>query len=275
MQKYADLHTHTIFSDGKLTPEELLIKARDKGLYAISITDHDTVEGSLVGQSISDEYGVEVIVGCEFSSLGKFREYHILGYEFDYQHPEMQEFFSMIKESRLKRAESIHNKLGSLGINFDFDLILEKAKESPITRPHIASVLDDLKVVDNVRQAFYKYLRDGGPAFSQKDTYDYERIIKMINNAGGVAILAHPANSIDQATLYKMIKAGLDGIEVVHPMHNSDKTKYYQKIASQFWLLDTGGSDFHGRNDYEEENFGTFKVPYSKVESIRNYSKSK
>lgn len=275
MQKFADLHTHTTYSDGNLSPKELLTKAKEKGLHAISITDHDTVEGNLKGVNDASDLDIELVIGCEFSSLGRFREYHILGYEFDPDYPELKHFFSMIRDSRMKRAKEIHKKLANLGIKFNFDLILEKAQDSPVTRPHIATVLDELNVVENSRQAFYKYLRDGGPADTPKDTLTFEEIIKLINKAGGVAVLAHPANVIDQGTLYKMIKAGLDGIEVVHPVHSDDKTRYYQNIANQFWLIQTGGSDYHGRSEYDEENFGKYKVPYSTVESIRTYAGNK
>ena len=114
-----------------------------------------------------------------------------------------------------------------------------------------------------------KYLGEGCPAYYPKSVFPVEMAIKMINKAKGVAVLAHPRNYIDQPTLYKFIQSGLDGIEVNHPSHSEEQRKFYHYVASQYWLLETGGSDFHGSREFDAFNIGNFYVPYSVVESIK------
>lgn len=269
MEQVADLHCHTYFSDGVLSPEELLQKAVKHGIYAISITDHDTVDGCVAAHELLDKYPVELINGCEFSAHEGDREYHILGYALDTDHEPLRKHLDDFRQSRFHRAEMIVEKLKKLDIHIDLDEVIEKAGVAPITRPHIAAVMLDERYVIDMKEAFIKYLGDDGPAFVKKQHYPVEDCIKLINESGGIASLAHPGNTINQSTLYKMIQHGLDGIEVIHPMHDENLQKYYHSIASQYWLLGTGGSDYHGNKEFDKANFGNFVVPYSVVESIR------
>lgn len=272
MEKVIDLHTHTNFSDGILTPKELLEKAVDLGISAIAITDHDTVDGYKAAKKTSENMPIELVVGCEFSCFENGKEYHLLGYEFDIENPILKNHLQHYHKFRLIRAKQIYNKLSQIGIEVEFDAILEKANGAAIARPHIAAVLVDHGYVNDMREAFNLYLGDGRPAYHPKANFPVAAAIEMINNAGGVAVLAHPADFVSQKDLYKMIQSGLDGIEVNHPIHNEEKKKYYHSIASQYWLLETGGSDFHGSRPYDEGNFGKFIVPYSVLESIRYHS---
>lgn len=269
MEKRADLHTHTHYSDGMLSPEKLLQKAANVGLSAIAITDHDTVDGCMEALTMADQYGVEVLIGCEFSCYENGFDYHILGYSFNPHNPMMEAHFQNFRKTRLHRAKQIHHKLEHLGFKFDFDLILKRADKAPVTRPHIAGVMVELGYVESLKEAFVKYIGDGCPAFYPKATFPVEMAISMINRAGGVAIIAHPRNSVEQSILYRFINAGLDGIEVYHPSHNEQHVRHYHSVANQYWLLETGGSDYHGTRDFEEENFGKFTVPYSVVQSIK------
>lgn len=272
MDKVVDFHTHTSFSDGILTPDELLQKAADRGISAIAITDHDTVDGYIAAKEIVHKYPVELVVGCEFSCYENGKEYHLLGYEFDINNPILQSHVKHYHKFRLIRAKQIYNKLIQLGIEFEFDAIMQKANGAAIARPHIASVLVELGYVEDMREAFNLYLGEGRPAYHPKANFPVASAIEMINNAGGVAILAHPADFVTQKDLYKMIQSGLDGIEVNHPIHNQSQRKYYHSIAGQYWLLETGGSDYHGSRVYDEDNFGKFTMPYSVLESIRYHS---
>lgn len=269
MQLKADLHTHTNFSDGILSPQELLQKAAKVGLGAISITDHDTIEGVRKAKELADKFNIEVITGCEFSCYENGREYHILGYFFDTNHKSLNEHLDNYKKLRLFRAKQIYKKLQDAGMKFDFDLIQNISRHAPIARPHIGMALVEMGYVNTLKEAFEKYIGDAGPAYYPKANFPVERAIELINSAGGVASLAHPANFVDQPQLYKMIKSGLDGIEVNHPMHNEQQVKFYRSIASQYWLIETGGSDFHGNRDWDEGNFGKYTVPMSTVESLR------
>lgn len=269
IDKIVDLHVHTKYSDGILTPDQMLKKAVDAGLSAISITDHDTIDGCLIAHTLLDKYDIELINGVEFSAYEGSREYHILGYALDPDYKPLRKHLELFKVSREKRARKITAKLNGLGIEIDFNKIVENADEAPITRPHIAAVLQESGFVGSFKEAFMRYIGDYAPAYEEKEHFPVEQCIDLINRSGGVASLAHPGNTINQTTLYKMIKYGLDGIEVVHPSHSDEMQKYYHSIASQYWLLGTGGSDYHGNRDYDEGNFGNCVVPYSVVQSLR------
>ncbi len=272
MKQIADLHTHTFYSDGKLSVAELFKKAEDAELAAISITDHDSIDGCIVAQEIKSEHNIDFINGIEFSCYENEREFHVLGYHLDINNPVLHSTLDEFKKARLKRAQKILEKLRSMSLTLDIDLILQIAGEAPITRPHIAEAMMDKGYISNLKEAFIHYLGEGKPAYEAKSNFSVHRAIKLINECGGVAVLAHPGRSISSDILYKLIEQGLDGIEVVHPMHDETLQKYYHSIASQYWLLETGGSDFHGTRDYDETNFGKFVVPYSVVDSIRMHA---
>jgi len=269
MGAYVDLHTHTTYSDGILSPAQLLEKARVAGLSAISITDHDSVDGCIEAHSIAAAYSVEVIDGCEFSCYEDGKEYHILGYFFDLDNKDIKFALTEFTEARLRRAEKIVKKLQRLNVNININQVLEKAGKAPIARPHIASVLMDLGATNTIKAGFWSYLADGKPAYEPKKAFTIQQSVKLINHAGGVAILAHPGKYLSHDDLYEIIRLGIDGIEVIHPAHDETTQKFYKEIASQYWLLETGGSDFHGNRDYDNDNFGKFKVPYSVVDSIK------
>ena len=255
-----------------LSPEELLKKAVGLGISAIAITDHDTVDGYKAAKEIVGDFPIELVTGCEFSCYENGKEYHLLGYEFDIENSFIKTHVQHYHKFRFIRAKQIHSKLNKLGIEFSFDTIMEKANGAAIARPHIAAVMVDKEYVKDMREAFNLYLGEGRPAYHPKANFPVGSAIEMINNAGGVAVLAHPADFVTQKDLYKMIQSGLDGIEVNHPMHSATQKKYYHSIAGQYWLLETGGSDFHGSRVYDEDNFGKFTVPYSVLESIRYHS---
>ncbi|MBX3042354.1 MAG: PHP domain-containing protein [Candidatus Kapabacteria bacterium] len=270
MQKKVDLHTHTTYSDGILQPHELLSLAKEKGLSAISIVDHDTLDGNIVAQSICSQYDIEVLMGCEFSCYENGKEYHLLGYNFDPDNQSLKTHLDNYRIARLTRAKQIHKKLVNIGAGISFDEILETADKAPVARPHIASVLVKKGYAADLKEAFTKFLGEGSPAYYPKAIFPVEMAIRMINKARGVAVLAHPRNYIDQPTLYKFIQSGLDGIEVNHPSHSEEQKKFYHYVANQFWLLETGGSDYHGSREFDAVNIGNVFVPYSVIDSIKN-----
>lgn len=269
MKKVADLHIHTHYSDGIYSPEKIIQMAADKGLSAISITDHDTIAGLQEAHELSKKYDVEIINGVELSCYENGREYHILGYGFDLNDQSLVDHLDMYKTLRRKRAEIMHQKLEQLGVKFSFRLIEILAGDAPITRPHIAASIHKAGYVNSAKEAFDQYIGNHGPAYHPKANFSVANAIDMLNRSGGIAVLAHPAYSVEHNELYKIIEQGLDGIEVIHPAHNEDLTRFYHSIANQYWLIETGGSDFHGIKDYDEGNFGMFVVPYASVESIK------
>ncbi|MFH1051503.1 MAG: PHP domain-containing protein [bacterium] len=267
--RVADLHTHTVYSDGILTPGELFEKAKSAGLSAISITDHDTTDGCSECFELSKKYDIDYLTGVEFSCFEESVEYHILGYQLDIDNPALKKHLSEFRQYRYSRAVSILAKLEKLRKPVKLTQVLEIAGKAPIIRPHIATAMYEAGHVKSVKEAFQKYLGDWKPAYVPKRPFAVHDAIKLINQAGGVASLAHPGPFLSQEALYEMIQSGLDGIEVFHPMHDDSLKNFYHAVASQYWLLETGGSDFHGNKEYDEDNFGKIVVPYSIFESIR------
>jgi len=269
---YADLHSHTYYSDGIYSPEELLTRAKNAGLQAISITDHDTTDGCRVALGLADKIGIKVIKGIEVSCYENRTNIHILGYNIDIDNPELKVFLAEQKEYRKDRAFKILEKLNALKIPLDFDELLLRTGDVPITRPHIASMLVEKGFVRTIKEAFYMYLAEDMPAYIYKSDILVTKAIDIINKSGGVAVLAHPANWFQPPFLYKLIDSGLDGIEVYHPSHNNNQINHYKSIASQYWLLETGGSDFHGNREFDEGNLGKFGVSEKQLESILHHN---
>ncbi len=267
-----DLHTHTLYSDGILKPEQLLQKATDVGLRGLAITDHDTIEGAVEAIKLSSKFNLDIIIGCEFSCFENDKEYHILGLNLNPNDENLNNHLNNYRNVRLYRAKQIHKKLDIIGIKFDFDEIIKIAGDAPITRPHIAQVLFNYNVVNSLKDAFENLIGEGCPAYHPKAIFPVKSCINLINRAGGVAVIAHPRNYIDTTTLFNFIEQGLDGIEVNHPSHTEELKRYYHYVASQYWLIETGGSDYHGNREWDDTNFGKYTVDYSVVESIRYQS---
>ena len=263
-----DLHMHTSYSDGQHTPEELISKVKDAGIDLISITDHDTVAGIEESIEIGKQKGIEVIPGLEISSDIKDREVHILGYFFDPNNYELGEYLKFFRAERVKRAGRITDKLKELGFQIELEDIMEVAKNSAVGRPHIAKAMVKKGLVSNYFEAFSKYIGNGGPAYERKVHVSPRSAFKIISDAGGLSFIAHPGNLPD-VIMVELIEAGLDGIEVIHPSHLPYQIKHYRGIVNEYFLLESGGSDFHGgdRNDYS--NLGKYTIGISKVEAMR------
>lgn len=269
MKQRVDLHTHTNFSDGAFSPKELITLAHKNNLDVISITDHDTISAIPEAITHGEELGVEVIPGVELSSDIADREVHILGYFIDIENEELLRYLKFFRDERLKRAERIVKKLNYLGLSITLDDVLEEAKNSEIIgRPHIANAMLRLKLVDNFLEAFNKYLGNYAPAYEKKVHISPASAFKIISDAGGLAFIAHPGN-MPENLIKELIDAGVDGIEIIHPSHTTFQTNYYKNITNQYFLLASGGSDFHGGKRNDLINFGKYAINYSLVENMR------
>jgi predicted metal-dependent phosphoesterase TrpH len=264
-KKFADLHVHTNASDGDFSPEEIVKQAKEIGLAAIGIADHDTIEGIDKAVEAGKKYGVEVIPGVELSSEFEQYEVHILGYFIDWHDRELDGELQKFKEARKVRAEEILKKLRKLGINISYKEVAAIAGDGVIGRPHIAEALAKRGYVRTKDAAFAKYLAYGCPAYVPKYRLPPEKAINIIHQAGGVAILAHPVFGQANSLLPDLIKSGLDGIEVYHSKHDSTTTEYYAKIAKELNLLVTGGTDCHDA----DSPLGAVKIPYELVEEMK------
>ncbi len=256
-----DLHLHTTYSDGKLDPKDLLGLCREKGYKIISITDHDNIEGYLSVKDQASDYGLTIIPGVEISSKYEETEVHLLAYFFDETHPSLLSLLDFINENRINRARAIVNKLAGLGVKLDIETLLSTTGKSGIVgRLHIARALVENNYCSTIREAFDRYLHDRSPAFEPKVTLPAEKIIPMIQSAGGISILAHPHKLDNISVVLGLIDLGINGLEVYCSKSSSYAVSLFEQLAREHDLLTTGGSDFHGEQE-ELYYFGKFSVP--------------
>lgn len=266
-----DLHVHTNFSDGIYTPEEILNKAKDKNIACIAITDHDNVDAIDEAIEIGNSMNIEVIPGVELSTEMSGAEVHMLGFFFDRRNPDLLDYLKRYRKIRLDRAVKIVEKLNELDIPLSVDDVLSRIKKNvSVGRPHVAYAMVALKFVDNYFEAFSKYLGDGKPAYVKKQNISPKAATDLIASAGGLTFVAHPGKTLKPDDLVKLINIGIDGVEIIHPSHSERESSLLQSIAAQYFLLESGGSDFHGGRISDEKNFGSYYVTESYVTAMKN-----
>ncbi len=253
-----DLHIHSTASDGTLTPPEILEHASSLKLGAISITDHDTLDGSrqAIAGGIPDSLGF--LTGVEISAArpsffpGK-GSCHILGYRIDLDNKALNKTLEKLQTARKDRNPKILERLRSLGIDLSMETVLAAAgPKGQIGRPHIAQVMLEKAYVPTFSAAFDKYLATGRPAYVDKYRVDCPRAIELIKAAGGIPVLAHPAllgtpgGRLDDSIIKSLKEMGLMGIEAFYPEHSTAQREHYLNLSDRYGLLVTGGTDFHG-----------------------------
>lgn len=242
----SDLHVHTNYSDGTMSPEAVVDEAIRLGISTISITDHDTVEGVVAACRYGQGKNLNIIPGLELSSYLSPLEVHILGYFIDIHNVSLQKILKVAHEDRLKRIYAIAEKLRGLHVDIDPQEIFTLAGKGSPGRMHVAEVIWKHGYCNTILESFSKYIGDHGPAYVPKKTLTPQQAIELIREAGGVAVLAHPGLSQRDHVIEDLVKYGLQGIEVYYPSHTPQAVKKYQKIAKKYNLVETGGSDFHG-----------------------------
>lgn len=249
-----DLHVHTSVSDGTLAPRAVVRAARDAGLAAIAITDHDTTDGVAEAMDAGRKDGVEIVEGVEISVNVQGQDVHLLGYLFDPAHEALQGLLAEGRDSRDRRNPRIVERLRRLGIEVTMEEVVTFAGASGVAatsigRPHIAGVLVAKGAVASVREAFDRYLAEGRPAFVPRYRVESAEAIGAIHAAGGLAVLAHAVTlgtTRMERAVRELAAERLDGLEVAHSKHEPETRARLLALAGELGLAPTGGSDFHG-----------------------------
>ncbi|MEB3278898.1 MAG: PHP domain-containing protein [Lyngbya sp.] len=260
-----ELHCHTTYSDGTLTPSQLVAAAQDAGVKALAITDHDTLSGWEEAFSAASGLDLEVVPGVELSTVYNERSLHILGF-----YPNKNKLYYPLSErleGRKRRAQQIINKLTELGYPVELPPMGEGIAPS---RPHIATALVKAGYVQSSQEAFEKWLGDDQPAFVQYEKFSAEEGIKLLLNCEAIPVWAHPYlfRGGEVATVLKdLVAAGLLGIEVYHPSHTPKQIHHLESLCAEYGLLKTGGSDFHSPNS--DISLNQLHLPLELLESLK------
>jgi predicted metal-dependent phosphoesterase TrpH len=250
----ADLHTHTTASDGMFRPAENVRLAKEAGLSALAITDHDTVAGVEEALEAGREYGITVIPGMELSTSADGKDIHILGYGISAEDSVLLSRLQAQRNVRNRRNEEMLKKLAELNMHVSLEELEAAAGKSrledgSIGRPHIAQALVDKGYVADKREAFDRLLGEGKPAYASLARIAPTEAIRWIHEAGGIAIIAHPGLYGDDELVLTLLDSGADGLEAFHSEHDEQMERRYAEWAENRGKLVTGGSDFHGIKD--------------------------
>jgi predicted metal-dependent phosphoesterase TrpH len=243
---YADLHLHTLFSDGTYTPEELAGRGAELGLAAMSLTDHDTVEGCARMGAACRGHGIEFIVGTELTAEFAEKEVHLLGYFLD---PENEKLLAEMKKFQAVRQSRIHEmaaRLNAINVPLQAEAVFKLANCRSPGRPHVARALVQEGLCASMDEAFEKYLKKGRRAWVPKCKISALNAIALIHQAGGLAVMAHPGLNHCDEIIPLLAGQGMDGLECFHTKHTPKQSRHYLQIAERLNLLVTGGSDCHG-----------------------------
>ena len=247
-----DLHTHTTFSDGSQTPTELVEEAAKKGLTAIAVTDHDTVDGLPEAMAAGERLGVEVIPGVEINLEHDRVTMDMLGYFLaGMPTDELQRELTELRAYRVERNDRMLERLAELGLPLSRADLAAAAEEGAVGRPHIGEAMVRRGYVSSISEAFELYLRRGAPAWVDRRRLALGRALKLLRASGALPVLAHPGIiRTDAAGLNHIVRdaarAGLAGIECYYPLHDAETVARCLGLAEKYALVPTGGSDFHG-----------------------------
>lgn len=243
----ADLHCHSTCSDGTLSPEELVQEALSAGLQGLSITDHDTVAAYHLAAASAEQTGISLIPGVEFSASLDNSSVHVLGYAYRLDSPSLLELCRRHAIRREERNREILEKLDLLGMPVTMEEVKASAEaRASFGRPHIALAMVQKGYVQNIQDAFKRFIGDGRPAFAKGSLVSAEETLAALRESNGFAVIAHPHLIQDAALLKKLLEMPFDGIECYYARFLLESTSPWIDVASKRGWLMTGGSDFHG-----------------------------
>lgn len=272
------MHCHSTRSDGTLTPTELVKHAKDLGLSAIALTDHDSVNGIKEALEAAEKLGFLLIPGIEFS-VAADTELHIIGLFLDPENGVLLKTIEGLVSSRRRRMEDICEKLSALSLPVSYEEARLEAGGDFVGRAHIARLMIKKGYVSSVKEAFSKYIGIGRPAYSEKKELTVKSAIEAVSAAGGCTFLAHlnQTGYSDEklfSVLSQMKEYGLTGIEGYYPEYTKEQTAAYRTMAGKLGLVFSGGSDFHGSIKPAIElgsGFGSLNIPYFVLENIKRH----
>ena len=266
-----ELHTHTTYSDGILTPQQLVTRAVNAGVKALAITDHDTLHGWDEAIAAAELQDLEIVPGVELSTVHNGRSLHILGY-----YPKRELLEAPLAErlaGRKRRANQMLVNLAKMGYPLE---ITQVNDNMALGRPHIANAMVKAGYVKSAQEAFACFLGEDQAAYVHYEKFSIQEGISLIRDCGGVPVWAHPylfrGGKVEEV-LPELIAAGLMGIEVYHPHHARNKVNRLQELCQQYDLLMTGGTDYHGYDLEHPENeqwqLNQFNLPLTLLESLK------
>lgn len=280
--QYIDLHVHSCYSDGTMTPKELVDLAIDNNLVAMALTDHDTVDGVAEALDAARDKNIRVIPGVELScehtiSPSRKKEIHILGYNLDYTQPELVETLSEVAKERDNRNRQMCENLNAAGFPIDYESLTARFEGTILTRAHFARFLMEKGAIPSIDFAFKKILAQDGPYFVSRKYLTPQSGIELIKKAGGMPVLAHPLlYKMSVTELHQLLTEaksyGLLGIEAMYSRNRGNDEAFVRKLAQDFGLFITGGTDFHGTNKPDLEigkGEGNLRVPVMLLENLR------
>jgi predicted metal-dependent phosphoesterase TrpH len=254
-----DLHTHSSRSDGTDAPGELVRAAAERGLDVVALTDHDNADGWGEATAAAEAHGVELVPGMEISCKHRGRGVHLLAYWPDPRHPALVRLLDEVVQGRDDRMPRMVERLRELGHDVTVeDVLVQAAGATSVGRPHIADALVARGVVTSRDEAFERFLRNGGPAYVDRPAAPLVEAIRVVGDAGGVTVVAHPwgresAGVMRAEDLVRLRSAGLTGIEVDHQDHSPEQRDALRGIARDLGLVATGSSDYHGTGKVDHD----------------------
>jgi len=260
-----DLHSHSNFSDGTFSPQELIDEAIWNGLSAVALTDHDNLDGLTAFEAAGKEKGIETIRGVELSCVMEDAEVHILGLLVE-PDTELSARLVQLRDEREVRMQKMLDKLAEMSINIPYEDVRVGSGKA-VGRPHLAQALVAKGIVRDIGEAFEKLIGDHGPAYVEKHRLTVREGIRLIHQAHGLAILAHPMIGDLVGRIGELAAMGIDGVEQYYPKHDTATEQRIGDVCRRYELEASGGSDFHG--NAHGPTLGSVEVPYSVLEKLK------
>jgi len=278
MPSRADLHTHSTYSDGVLTPRQLVDYAYSRGVRILALTDHDITDGIPEALEAARAYpDLLLIPGIEMSTDVPGNEVHVLGYFIDWQDADFQRELARLRDSRLHRGRRMVEKLAQLGVHISWERVLQIAGDGAVGRPHIAQAMVEAGYVRDVNEAFQRYLGRNGPAYVEREKLSPVEVVQLLQKVGGLAVLAHPRELMEELErlLPPLKEAGLVGMEVYYQDYTPEEMEALLEWARRFELLPLGGSDYHGLGGPQQREPGDIPLPEEPVRRLLELARAR